>query len=97
MGADSGYGELRSFRKQLRKWNEPYLLGVGPKDMHVIPESTPIEYPEDFSGIGRQPSEPRHPEDMTPESPEEIAERLEDEDWTTVTWAEGTKEPLSSG
>jgi len=95
VGADSGYGELRSFRKQLREWNEPYILGVGPKDMHVIPESTPIEYPEDASGVGRPPSEPRYPADVTPQSPEEIAESLTDDDWTTVTWAEGTKKPLS--
>lgn len=80
MGADSSYGELRSFRRQLRNWNEPYILGVGPKDMHVIPESTPIEYPEDASGIGRPPSEPRYPSDVTPQSPEEITESLTDDD-----------------
>lgn len=95
VGADSGYGELRTFRKQLRDWNEPYIFGVGSKDMQVIPESTPIEYPADASGIGRPPSEPRYPPDVTPQSPEEIAEGLTDNDWTTVTWAEGTKELLS--
>ncbi len=94
-GPDSGYGELQTFRKQLRDWNEPYILGVGPKDMQIIPESTPIEYPEDASGIGRPPSEPRYPPDATPQSPEEIADGLTDEDWTSVTWAEGTKELLS--
>ncbi len=95
VGADSGYGKVRSFRKQLREWNEPYILGVRPKDLRVIPESTPLESVEDVSGRGRPPTEPRYPEDVTPQSPEEIAESLSDEDWTTVTWAKGTKEPLS--
>jgi hypothetical protein len=58
VGADSGYGELRSFRKQLRKWNEPYILGVGLKHIYVIPESTPIKHPEDASGIGCPHGEP---------------------------------------
>jgi SRSO17 transposase len=95
VGADSGYGELRSLRKQLREWNEPYVLGVSPKTLQVIPESTPIEEPGRRSGIGRPPSEPRYPEDVTPQSPTEIAADLENDDWTEVTWAEGTKEPLS--
>ena len=38
--------------------------------MHIIPESTPIEYPEDASGIGRLPSEPRYPEEVTQQSPQ---------------------------
>lgn len=42
--------------------------------MHVIPESTPIEYPENASGFGCPPSEPSYPSDMTPQSLEEIAE-----------------------
>lgn len=58
-GIDSGYGELRSFRKQFRDWNEPYILGVGPKDMQVSLESTPIEQPRWRSGVGRPPTEPR--------------------------------------
>lgn len=95
VGADSGYGELRSLRKQLREWNEPYILGVGPKTLHVIPDSTQIEEPGRRSGIGRPPTEPRYPEDVTPQSPTEIAADLENDDWTEVTWTEGTKEPLS--
>lgn len=95
VGAHSVYGELRSFRKQLREWNEPYILGVGPKDMQVIPESTAIEYPEDASGVGRPPSEPRYLAGVTPQSPEKIVESLTDDGWRSVTWAEGTKEPLS--
>ena len=95
VGADSGYGELRSFRTQLREWNEPYILGVGPKDMHVIPESTPIEEVDRQSSIGRPPTEPRYPENVTPQSPTVLSDELDDEDWIEVTWAEGTKEPLS--
>jgi len=42
VGADSGYGKYLSFRTQLREWNEPYILGIRPKTLPVIPESTPI-------------------------------------------------------
>lgn len=63
--------------------------------MHVIPEATPIEHPGDVSGIGCPPSEPHYPEEVMSQSPIEIADGLEADDWTTVTWAEGTKEPLS--
>jgi hypothetical protein len=52
VGVNSRYGELRSFRKQLQEWDEPYILGVGPKDVQVIPEPTPIEKPGQQSGVG---------------------------------------------
>ncbi|MCU4753660.1 IS701 family transposase [Halobacteria archaeon AArc-curdl1] len=95
VGADAGYSDVRSFRAQLREWNEPYILGVGSKELRVIPESTPIESPDRWSGRGRPPTEPRFPEGVKPQSPVEIAADLDDEDWTVITWAEGTKEPLS--
>jgi len=95
VGADSGYGKYISFRAQLREWNEPYILGVSPNDLPVIPESTPIEEPGRGSGRGRPPSEPRYPEDVLAKSPTEISADLDDEHWSEVSWAEGTKEPLS--
>jgi SRSO17 transposase len=95
VGADSGYGKYISFRTQLREWNEPYILGVSPSNLPVIPESTPIEVPGRGSGRGRPPSEPRYAEDVSPQSPAEISSDLDDEQWSEVSWAEGTKEPLS--
>jgi len=95
VGADSGYGKYLSFRTQLREWNEPYILGVRPKALPVIPESTPIEELGRGSGRGRPPSEPRYPEDVIPQSAVEICADLDDEDWREITWAEGTKEPLT--
>jgi len=95
VGADSGYGKYLSFRTQLREWNEPYILGIRPKTLPVIPESTPIEEPGRGSDRGRPPSEPRYPEDVISQSAVEICADLDDEDWREVTWAEGTKEPLT--
>ena len=95
VGADADYGTHRSFRKQLRDWDEPYILGVGPKDVKVISESTPIEQPGRRSGRGRPPNHPRYPEDVVSQSPMELTATLEEDDWTELTWAEGTDEPLT--
>ncbi|WP_255681603.1 transposase [Natrinema sp. SYSU A 869] len=80
VGTDSGYGKYLSFRTQLREWNEPYILGVSPNDLPVIPESTPIEEPGRGSRRGRPPSEPRYFEDVIPQSPVEISAGLDEED-----------------
>ena len=95
VGADAAYGKHRRFRKQLRDWDEPYILGVGPKDVKVIPESTPIEQSGRLSGRGRPPTHPRYPKEVTLRFPKDVAAELERDDWTELVWAEGTKEPLT--
>jgi SRSO17 transposase len=94
VGADAAYGKDTSLRKQLRDWNEPYILGITPSSVKVIPESTPIEAPRRRSGPRPPPTSPPNPQDVTPRSPQEIATDLAEEDWTELTWAEGSKEPL---
>lgn len=93
IGADAEYGDSRAFRAQLREWNEPFILGVTPSELRVIPEATPIEQPEDYDadGPGRPPTVPRYPEDVTATSPEAIADEFADDDWTTVAWTEGSE------
>ncbi len=95
VGADAGYGDDRSFRTLLRDWSEPYILGVTPSELRIVSESTPIEEPGRRSGPGRPPTRPRFPEEKTAVAPVELSAELDKNEWTEVTWAEGTKEPLS--
>ena len=94
MGADAGYGDDRELRSQLRAWNESYILGVTPSELRVVPAETPIRPPGPTDGPGRPRTHPTYPEEVEAVSPREIAEDVED--WTEVTWTEGTKGPLSS-
>lgn len=91
IGGDAEFGDIRPFRAQLRVWNEAYLPGVTPSELRVIPEATPIEQPEDYDGPGRRPTVTRYPEDVTATSPAAIADDLAEEDWTSVSWTEGSK------
>lgn len=90
IGADADYGDSRAFRRTLRDWDEPYILGVTPSELRVIPEETPIEHPEEYDGSGRPPTVSRYPEGVSATSPTAIAEALEDDDWTEVAWSEGS-------
>lgn len=96
IGGDTAFGDSRPFRSQLRDWDESYILQVTTSELRVIPEDTPIEQPEDYDGPGRQPTVPRYPEDVTASSPEELADDLSDENWTEVTWSNGTTGDLSA-
>ncbi len=88
--ADRNYGESRSFRRKLRGLDEPYILEVSPSEFHVIPEDTELIRPEDAPNR----KHPAYPEDVSPETPEEVADRIGDDEWTEVTWNEGTQEPM---
>lgn len=95
IGGDTGFGDSRKFRSQLREWKEPYTLEVTTSELRVVPEDTPLEQPEDHTGPGRR-TDPRYPEDVTASSPRELADDLDTEDWTEVTWSQGTKGELSA-
>lgn len=96
IGADAEFGDSRAFRKQLREWTEPYIVGVTPSELRVIPAETPLEQPEAHTGPGRRPTAPRYPEEVEASSPADIAASLDEADWTEVRWSEGTKETLTA-
>jgi SRSO17 transposase len=89
--ADSRYGEARSFRQKLRDLDEPYLLDVPTGEFQFVPEDTELLHPED------QPARKHraYPEEVSAKTPEEVADEIGDDDWTEVTWNEGTKETMS--
>jgi SRSO17 transposase len=94
VGADAGYGDDRELRSQLRAWKEPYILGVTPSELRVVPAETPVRPPGPTDGPGRARTHPTYPEDVEAVSPREIAADVEN--WNEVTWSEGTKGALSS-
>lgn len=95
--ADAGFGRDGGFRQQLRAWQEPYVVGVKPSELRVIPADTVLEEPGPNGQRGPNPKHPRYPKGVDPVSPLEIAERADEEDaWEEIVFAQGTKGPLSS-
>lgn len=92
---DSNFGRRSSFRKRLRELGEPYVLEVETTRLHVVPETAEVlePGPTDKRGPARQYR--TVPEDVEPESAAEIADGLDTEDWTDVTWNEGTNGDLT--
>jgi SRSO17 transposase len=91
--ADRYFGEARSFRLKLRAISEPYVLEVSPTEFRAVPEDTDLIQPDAHPNRKHA----AHPEDVTSETPAEVAEALGDDTWTEITWNEGTKESLSGG
>ena len=89
--ADRHYGRSRTFRQELRDLNESYILDTPPAECPVIPEQTPIIHPDDHP----RRTHMAYPEDVTPETPADVADGIGDDDWTEVTWNTGTNGALS--
>lgn len=85
--ADAGYGEGGDFREALRERKVAYALGVRPKVLHLVDASTTVR---------RAAKHLTYPKDAEVFTPEALAGRLGDGDWTRVAWSEGTKGPLES-
>jgi SRSO17 transposase len=93
--ADAWYGIIPDFRKQLRDWKEPYILGVHVNDFQVVPADTPILLPgAEGKRRGRPRTKPFLPDGVEVETPKGIAESTED--WEVVEWAKGTKGALEA-
>jgi SRSO17 transposase len=87
---DSHYGESRSFRQKLRRLDEPYVMEV-PSTFKSVPEQTEVLRPEDTPNR----KYPAYPEDVSPDTPKEVADSIGDDEWTEITWNEGTQGPMS--
>jgi SRSO17 transposase len=91
-GADTGYGDDGKFRKGLRERKEPYVLSVTPTEPLVVDVLIPVIPPGEHRGRGRPRIHFTYPENVQPETPVMIAQRVTN--WTTVEWSEGTKGKL---
>lgn len=94
--ADSNFGKRTSFRERLRDLGEPYVLEIESGKPPTVPADTGVIEPGPTEGRGPPRKHPAYPEDVTPETPEEVADGVGDsDDWTSVTWNDGTKGELS--
>ena len=93
--ADSGYGKRGPLRQRLRTLNEPYVVELESGRQHMIPEHTEMIEPGPTPGHGPARQYPAIPESVTPQTAGELAATLPDEDWTEVSWAQGSKGTLS--
>ena len=78
--ADADYGRVGEFRRQLREWREPYVLGVQPEGCMVLPLG------EGWRGQQGQV--------LTPRSCAEIARKVPPSQWRKVYWGVGAQGPM---
>jgi len=92
---DANFGRRSSFRQRLRELGEPYVLALETGGLHMVAESAPVLEPGPTDKRGPPRQYHTVPDDIDPEPSVEIADQLEDDDWTDVTWSEGTRGDLT--
>ncbi|MBM3271364.1 MAG: IS701 family transposase, partial [Candidatus Sericytochromatia bacterium] len=90
VGADAGYGNVFDFRAGLTERGLLYIVGIE-SNTSVWPPGHEPPPPPPYSGRGRPPARPRRDDEHHPVSVLELARSLGTEDYTEVTWREGTK------
>jgi SRSO17 transposase len=94
--ADTNYGKCGPFRKQLRDWEEPYVVEIDTSRMYFISPETELLEPGPTPGLGPARKYVGFSDGVDTDTVEEIANRVDaDEAWKRVEWAEGTKGTLS--
>ena len=78
--ADADYGRVGEFRRQLRGWDEPYVLGVQPENCQVLPLG------EGWRGQQGQV--------LTPRSCAEITSKVPPSQWKRIYWGTGADGPM---
>jgi SRSO17 transposase len=92
---DAGYGVNTAFRQKLTALGFTYVVGIT-GTVSVWPEGqTPLP-PKPWAGRGLNPKRLRRDAEHQPLSARTLAMQLPPRRWHTVTWREGTNEPLSS-
>jgi len=92
---DAGYGGNTELRRSITALDLAYVAGILPNTTVWAPGSAPAR-PKAWSGRGRPPSLMRRDSRHQPISVKALAQSLPAKAWRTVTWREGTAEPLAS-
>ena len=92
--ADAGYGVDTAFRQALSDMDLQYAVGVTSAVVVWPPGVEPLP-PKRYSGMGRPPVVPRRTARLQPLSVKALALSLPEQEFQTITWREGTNEPLS--
>ena len=93
--ADAGYGVDGPFRSGVTALGLTYVVGVQ-STLSVWPPGVEPLPPAPWSGRGRKPARLRRDADHKPVDAKTLALELSPEVWRTVSWREGSNEPLSS-
>jgi SRSO17 transposase len=92
--ADAAYGTEAEFRQRLTDMGLPYMVGVTSSVKVWPPGMEPLP-PKPWSGRGPHPFATRRSPDHQPVSVGELAQSLLPKAFTTITWRQGTNEPLT--
>ena len=92
---DAGYGANTELRRSIAALDLTYVAGILPNTTVWAPGKAPAR-PKVWSGRGRPPSLMRRDSRHRPISVKALAMSLPAKAWRTVTWREGTAEPLTS-
>ena len=92
--ADAGYGVDTAFRQALSDMGLLYAVGVTSAVVVWPPGIEPLP-PKPYSGMGRPPVMPRRTGRRQPMSVKALALSLPARAFHTISWREGTNEPLS--
>jgi SRSO17 transposase len=91
--ADAGYGVDTAFRQALSDMRLLYAVGVT-SAVSVWPPGVEPLPPKPYSGTGRPPVMPRRTAKRQPMSVKALALSLPAQAFQTISWREGTNEPL---
>ena len=92
--ADAGYGVDTAFRQALSDMGLEYAVGVTSAVVVWPPGVEPLP-PQPYSGVGRPPVVPRRTPRLQPMSVKALALSLPTQAFHTISWREGTNEPLT--
>jgi SRSO17 transposase len=92
---DAGYGADTALRTGVSALGLTYVAGVQPHTSAWTRTNPPAQV-KPWSGRGRPPTRLRRDPHHVPQSAKEIAFCLPAQVWTTVTWREGSVDPLTS-
>ncbi len=92
---DAGYGVDTAFRQKLTALGFRYVVGITGA-VSVWPEGQAPLPPKPWAGRGLKPTRLRRDAEHQPLSARALAMQLPPRRWHTVTWRDGTNEPLSS-
>jgi len=92
--ADAGYGVDTAFRQRLGELGLSYVVGITSAVVVWPPGVEPLP-PQRYSGRGRPPVMPRRTPRRQPLSVKALAQHLPASAFQTISWREGTNQPLT--
>jgi SRSO17 transposase len=92
---DAGYGANTDLRRDIAALGLSYVAGILPNTTVWAPGTEPLRA-KNWSGHGRPPKLIRRDGKHRPVSVKELALNLPARAWRTITWRQGSAEPLTS-